>query len=128
MEVCLDQRWGTVNGDGWSSADTQVVCRQLGYLTASMSCLFCRESIFFFCLLGAVKRHMHIIYNLVVKFHYIECVCHIIPTYVVKGIAACNTHLQLTTVHVQNMAPQDWVGNSICRIQQYYFLDVESNS
>ena len=35
MEVCLDQRWGTVNGDGWSTADTQVVCRQLGYLTAS---------------------------------------------------------------------------------------------
>ena len=35
VEVCLDQRWGTVNGDGWSAPDSQVVCRQLGYLTAS---------------------------------------------------------------------------------------------
>ena len=33
VEVCLSQRWGTVNGDGWSSVDTQVVCRQLGYRT-----------------------------------------------------------------------------------------------
>ena len=33
VEVCLSQRWGTVNGDGWSSVDTQVVCRQLGYPT-----------------------------------------------------------------------------------------------
>ena len=33
VEVCLSQRWGTVNGDGWSSVDTRVVCRQLGYPT-----------------------------------------------------------------------------------------------
>ena len=31
LEVCFNQRWGTVNGDGWSSVDTQVTCRQLGY-------------------------------------------------------------------------------------------------
>ena len=34
VEVCLGQRWGTVNEDGWSSVDAQVVCRQLGYSTA----------------------------------------------------------------------------------------------
>ena len=31
LEVCFSQRWGTVNGDGWTSSDTQVACRQLGY-------------------------------------------------------------------------------------------------
>ena len=34
LEVCFNQRWGTVNGDGWSSVDTQVTCRQLGYETS----------------------------------------------------------------------------------------------
>ena len=33
VEVCLSQRWGTVADDGWSTADVQVVCRQLGYKT-----------------------------------------------------------------------------------------------
>ena len=31
VEVCLSQRWGTVTDDGWSTADAQVLCRQLGY-------------------------------------------------------------------------------------------------
>ena len=33
VEVCLSQRWGTVTDDGWSTAEVQVVCRQLGYNT-----------------------------------------------------------------------------------------------
>jgi len=33
LEVCFDQKWGTVNGNGWSDNDTRVVCRQLGYQT-----------------------------------------------------------------------------------------------
>ena len=33
LEVCFDQKWGTVNGNGWSDPDTQVVCRLLGYET-----------------------------------------------------------------------------------------------
>ena len=36
LEVCFNQRWGTVNGDGWSSVDTQVVCQQLGYYTTGI--------------------------------------------------------------------------------------------
>ena len=34
LEVCFDQRWGTINGDGWTHTDTQVACRQLGYSTS----------------------------------------------------------------------------------------------
>ena len=31
LEVCLNQRWRTVSSDGWMTANTQVVCRDLGY-------------------------------------------------------------------------------------------------
>ena len=36
LEVCFDQRWGTINGDGWTHADTQVACRQLGLSTSGI--------------------------------------------------------------------------------------------
>ena len=36
LDVCFDQRWGTIDGDGWTHADTQVACRQLGYSTSGM--------------------------------------------------------------------------------------------
>ena len=33
VEICINNQWGTVTDDGWSSNDAKVVCRQLGYST-----------------------------------------------------------------------------------------------
>lgn len=45
VEVCLNNAWGTVCADGWSSVDASVVCGQLGYqptgiFFAAACCLF----------------------------------------------------------------------------------------
>ena len=31
VEVCIGQRWSLVCSDGWSVADANVTCRQLGH-------------------------------------------------------------------------------------------------
>ena len=32
LEVCFHQRWGTVSRNGWSEANAQVVCSDMGYV------------------------------------------------------------------------------------------------
>ncbi len=36
VEVCMNNMWGTVCDNGWSSTDARVVCRQLGYSVAGI--------------------------------------------------------------------------------------------
>ena len=31
LKVCVSKRWATVCSNGWSEADSSIVCRQLGY-------------------------------------------------------------------------------------------------
>jgi len=34
VEVCKDNTWNTVCGDGWGAVNARIVCKQLGYSVA----------------------------------------------------------------------------------------------
>ena len=34
LEICFSQRWTTIDGGGWSYTDTEIACKELGFLTS----------------------------------------------------------------------------------------------
>ena len=52
VEVCWDDRWGTVCDQNWSDNDATVVCRELGFLSSSTLHI---------CIL---HMHVHVIYTM----------------------------------------------------------------
>ena len=45
VEVCLNNAWGTICHNSWSSVDASVVCGQLGYQPTGIYCALLDEKL-----------------------------------------------------------------------------------
>ena len=87
LEVCFNQRWGTVNGDGWSSVDTQVTCRQLGYESNG-------ECIAYIFLSVYATPKIHYVFNTVV---FMSILCYIMKYITLDSSINADISFSLTT-------------------------------
>ena len=46
VEICMNNTWGSVCDEGWTSIDARVVCRQLGFSTSGLPDKFASFALF----------------------------------------------------------------------------------
>ncbi len=69
VEICLNGKYGTICGDGWSDEDASVVCRQLGFSSdGEFFVLLCLLQLF-----NSSQHTLHCTHIDNVKIYYSNC-------------------------------------------------------